>query len=43
MDLAKFCNLRKRSRRKIAEALFIQKMKPSLNIQEKSIKLELFN
>ena len=31
------------SRRKIAEALFIKKMKPSLNIQEKSLKLELFN
>ena len=31
------------SRRKIAEALFINKMKPSLNIQEKSVKLELFN
>ena len=29
--------------RKIAEALFIKKMEPSLNIQEKSIKLELFN
>ena len=27
-------------RRKIAEALFIKKMKPSLNIQEKSVKLE---
>ena len=25
------------------EALFIKKMKPSLNIQEKSVKLELFN
>ena len=31
------------SRRKIAEALFIKKMKPSLNIQDKSVKLELFN
>ena len=31
------------SRRKIAEVLFIKKMKPSLNIQEKSVKLELFN
>ena len=30
-------------RRKIAEALFIKKMKPSLNIQEKYVKLELFN
>ena len=30
------------SRRKIAEVLFIKKMKP-LNIQEKSVKLELFN
>ena len=29
--------------RKIAEALFIKKMKPSLNIQEKSVKLELLN
>ena len=28
------------SRTKIAEALFIKKMKPSLNIQEKSVKLE---
>ena len=31
------------SRRKIAEALFVKKMKPSLNIHEKSVKLELFN
>ena len=31
------------SRRKIAEGLFMKKMKPSLNIQEKSVKLELFN
>ena len=31
------------SRRKIAEALFIKKMKPSLNVQDKSVKLELFN
>ena len=30
------------SRRKKAEVLFIKKMKP-LNIQEKSVKLELFN
>ena len=30
------------SRRKIAEALFIKKMKPSLNIQDKFVKLELF-
>ena len=30
-------------RRKIAEALFIKKMTPSMNIQEKSVKLELFN
>ena len=30
-------------RRKIAEALFIKKMKPSLDIQEKSVKLELCN
>ena len=30
-------------RRKIAEALFIKKMEPTLNIQEKSVKLELFN
>ena len=29
--------------RKIVEALFIKKMKPSLNIQEKSVKLELLN
>ena len=29
--------------RKIAEAFFIKKMKTSLNIQEKSVKLELFN
>ena len=29
-------------RRKIAEALFIKKMKPSLDIQETSVKLELF-
>ena len=31
------------NRRKIAEALFIKKMKPSVNIQEKSVKLELYN
>ena len=31
------------SRRKTAEALFIKKMKPSVNIQEKYLKLELFN
>ena len=31
------------SKRKTAEALFIKKMKTSLNIQEKSVKLELFN
>ena len=31
------------SRRKISEALFIKKMKPSVNIQEKSVKFELFN
>ena len=31
------------SRRKIAETLFIKKMKPSLNIQDKSVKLGLFN
>ena len=31
------------SRRKIAEALFVKKMKSSLNIQDKSVKLELFN
>ena len=30
-------------RRKIAEALFIKKMKPSLNTHEKSVKVELFN
>ena len=30
-------------RRKIADALFIKKMKPSLNIQDKSLELELFN
>ena len=30
-------------RRKIAEALFLKKMKTSLNIQEKSVRLELFN
>ena len=30
-------------RRKIADALFIKKMKPSLNIQDKSLKLELFS
>ena len=30
-------------RSKIAEVLFIKKMKPSLNIREKSVKLELFN
>ena len=33
-------NTRKRKR---AEALFIKKMKPSLNIQENSVKLELLN
>ena len=31
------------SRRKIAEALFIKKMEPSMNIQDKSVKFELFN
>ena len=31
------------SRRKTAEALFIKKTKPSQNIQEKSVKLELLN
>ena len=31
------------SRRKIAEALFIKKTKTSLNIQEKFVKLGLFN
>ena len=31
------------SRRKIAEALFIKNMKLSLNIQDTSVKLELFN
>ena len=31
------------NRRKIAEALFIKKMKPSLKIQDKSVKLKLFN
>ena len=31
------------SRRKVAEALFTKKMKHSVNIQEKSVKLELFN
>ena len=30
-------------KRKIVEALFKKKMKPSLNIQDKSVKLELFN
>ena len=30
-------------RRKIADVLVIKKMKPSLNIQENSLKLELFN
>ena len=33
-------NTRKRKR---AEALFIKKMKPSLNIQENYVKLELLN
>ena len=27
----------------LAEALLIKKHKPSLNVQEKSVKLELFN
>ena len=31
------------SRRKIAEALFTKEMKPSLNIQDKPVKLELFH
>ena len=31
------------SRRKIAEVLFIRKMKPSLNIQVKSVEIELVN
>ena len=31
------------SRRKVAEAVFKKKMTPSLNIQYKSVKLELFN
>ena len=30
------------SRRKITEALFIKKMKSSLNIEDKFVKLELF-
>ena len=30
-------------RRKIAEALLVKKLKPTLNIQEKSISLKLFN
>ena len=30
-------------KRKVAEALLIKKHKPSLNIKEKSVKLELFN
>ena len=30
-------------KRKVAEALLIKKHKPSLNVQEKSVKLELFN
>ena len=30
-------------KKKVAEALIIQKHKPSLNVQEKSVKLELFN
>ena len=30
-------------RRKIAEALLVKKLKPTLNIQEKSISLNLFN
>ena len=31
------------SRRKIAEALLVKKLKPTLNIQEKSVPLKLFN
>ena len=31
------------SRRKIAEAFVIKKIKPALNIQENPVKLELFN
>ena len=38
-----YMNITITSRRKIAEALFIKKMKPSPSIQEKSLKLELFN
>ena len=30
-------------KRKVAEVLFIKKYKSSLNVQEKSVKLELFN
>ena len=30
-------------RRKIAEALLVKKLKPTLNIQEKSVPLKLFN
>ena len=30
-------------RRKIAEALLVKKLKPKLNIQEKSVPLKLFN
>ena len=30
-------------KRKVTEALFIKKHKSSLNVQEKSVKLELFN
>ena len=36
-----YCNNARR--RKIAEALLVMKVKPTLNIQEKSITLKLFN
>ena len=37
------CYRNNKRRRKTAETLLIKKMKPSLNIPEKSAKLELFN
>ena len=36
-------NYRSAFKRKISEALFIKKLKPSLNVKEKSIRLHLYN
>ena len=36
-------NYRSNFKRKISEALFIKQLKPSLNVKEKSIQLQLYN